>query len=168
MTTTDRPDLLKSNLRPSIHLSSDDLKGAQRVTVTIEDIRSKEVELIEKNAPVTKPRTLVSFVGKKKEMIFNPTNLNALEVLLCTTYPVNYAECIGKKVFLGSDPDINPDGRDPTVGLRIVGSPDATKERAELFERAWTGGDREGGKLAKRLKKVIKKLEKEALAAVKP
>ncbi len=157
---TDKPKkgLLLSEMFPSQFMSAPDLRGKE-FTLLIEKIEDSEVKFPEKRDKEDK--YLVTFKGAEKQMVLNSTNTRAIAVLLCHKFPISLAEAIGKRVVLGIDTDLDRD-KVPGPCLRVIGSPDATPERAALFKRTWEVEDRQGGKFVKRLKRELRQLESAA------
>lgn len=79
-----------SDAFPSNYLKSDDLNGNE-VTVTIADVAMKQVG--------DDTRLVLSFVGKKKEMICNKTNASRI----AAQYGDDTDDWDGKEITLGSE-----------------------------------------------------------------
>lgn len=134
----------------SDYLAADDLRG-KVVTVQI-----AQVGLPPKMpGGGDKPTKSVKIVFSKgsKMWICNVTNQWACAVLFGDKLPRSW---IGKRINLIADLDIDRLNKCDCMSVRIHGSPDATPERADIYKRAWEGGNRKGGDLCRRLKRVYR------------
>ena len=146
MSTPKLAELTMSVMFPSEFLACPDLKG-KTPTVTITNV---SMDMVQMEAGGKEQKPVLRFHGTKKKLLCGKTNGHAL-ALLFGDAAENW---LGKKIVLC--PDVTTfgkkDGSDDRGCIRILSSPDATKERSEAYAKAWRG-DRKGGALASRLKR---------------
>lgn len=142
-------DLDLKVLFPSEYLKVEDLKG-KNVTVRISGLQHKAVPMTGGKKEMC---CVASMEKTQKKFIMNTTNTHAMVLLVGDLDEgLNTKGCIGKRITLTQDVDRL--GRKEVGCVRIIGSPDATKERATVYSKAWSG-ERKGGKLIGRIKQAL-------------
>ena len=151
-------DLTLDMLHPDKFLKAHHLKGTNPV-VEIEEVTLEELPMERGKKAVA---TVIAFKGKQKRLVSCKTNSTAIAVLLGS---VRVSDWIGKRVQLCADQDVNKRTKQLEPCIRVLGSPDATKEGADAYAKAWRG-DRTKGALCTRLKLVIARMQTTNLAPV--
>jgi hypothetical protein len=144
------------NVCQTDYLSASDIAG-QNITVTIvavdnlsfEDRKRDEQEGKKKGKRPSKD-VILTFAKARKQMRCNPTNQWSIAVLLGTK---KAREWVGKRIVLRTDSDTDLETGGMCACIRIATSPDASEAAAAVYDRAWSNGARQRGKLCARLKR---------------
>lgn len=136
----------------SDYLAADDL-GGKTPTVTIAAVRLAPEMPGKRKGERKSKSVLVEFQNARKGWICNTTNQWSLAVLLGSK---SAADWTGKRVTLTADTDIDIESGQPTLCVRVAGSPDAAPANAETYAREWSAGNRQRGALCKRLKRAFR------------
>lgn len=140
----------------SDYLAADDL-GGKDVTVTIASV-ALPPELPGKRKGKSKS-VLITFQKAHKKFICNTTNQWSIALLLGSK---SARDWVGKRITLRADIDIDIESGQPTLCIRIGGSPDADKQNAAAYAREWRAGNRQRGALCKRVKRAFRMLSVES------
>lgn len=138
----------------SDYLAADDL-GGKDVTVTIASV-ALPPELPSGGKRGRKSKSvLITFAKAHKKFICNTTNQWSIALLLGSK---SARDWVGKRITLRADTDIDIESGQPTLCIRIGGSPDADKQNAAAYAREWRAGNRQRGALCKRVKRAFRML----------
>jgi len=98
---------------------------------------------------------LITFAKAHKKFICNTTNQWSIALLLGSK---SARDWVGKRITLRADTDIDIESGQPTLCIRIGGSPDADKANAAAYAKEWRAGNRQRGALCKRVKRAFRML----------